>query len=307
MVRRLTLTITTERSVLGDELLYVTSPETNSNLLRVPQGSGQFQASVEIEVLDTVRYPEGSDPPIEIHHLTETWPRDRLRIESSAGLSQRAIRTMFPELYEKADEYDALPTPVVSRAARQLDTTAEDGPVTAWEPADERCRWCSAALLGLLDLDLACAQLEFLGVVGERLRVLTCPRCTCGGSWTYTDIDLFGGARWSDANRCPSSRSSGPWLELATARMGIGVEVPQPANLDDLYELEPLEGCQSQIGGRPRWVQHWSYPPCPRCEEPMPYLGQVELGDPPWKDEGLGTYFAFVDLVCCSACTIHQV
>lgn len=80
---------------------------------------------MEIEVLDTDRYSKGSDPPFEVHRLTETWPRDRLRIASSAGLSQRAIRAMFPELYEKADEYNRLPAPLVSRAARQLDTTGE--------------------------------------------------------------------------------------------------------------------------------------------------------------------------------------
>lgn len=36
----------------------------------------------------------------------------------------------------------------------------------------------------------------------------------------------------------------------------------------------------------------------------MSFLGQLDLDDPPWSDEG--THFAFVDLACGTACATYQ-
>lgn len=101
-----------------------------------------------------------------------------------------------------------------------------------------------------------------------------------------------------------------PWYELGPRRLTIGPSVPQPTSLADLDDLEDLPdrgappGCRSQLGGRPKRVQSREYPSCPGCGQPMPFLGQIDLGDPPWRSEGV--YYAFVDSGCGLACTWYQ-
>lgn len=298
MVRKVRLEVTVERFHFATQLAYVASPETHSRLLEVPPGEGKFTGEVEIDVLDTQRYPEGSDPPFTVHTLIETWDPDRLRVESSAGLTHRAIRSMFPELFVEDDECARRPAPVVASVGHRLGV-AGGGPVRSFVPLDDACGWCGEPMRALLDLDLTHPALSFLGFAGQRLRVMTCHGCTCYET-LFTEVDAFGDARWASDNPPTANVYHGPpWTDLEAATFVVGGALTDPYDVDGLGDHDG-----TRLGGRPYWVQGPQYPDCPRCKALMPFLAQVDLADPPWNDEG--RYYAFLDLACGVAATVYQ-
>jgi hypothetical protein len=65
-----------------------------------------------------------------------------------------------------------------------------------------------------------------------------------------------------------------------------------------------FEDHRSQLFGHPTWVQNPEYPQCPRCEELMRFVGQVDTFSelPLWE----GMIYAFVDPACGVAATCYQ-
>lgn len=67
---------------------------------------------------------------------------------------------------------------------------------------DQSCPWCGHLLTTLFDIDLAHPYAGFLGIGGRRLRIPTCEFCVCYAT-LYMEVDLAGGAQWSDSNQRP--------------------------------------------------------------------------------------------------------
>src|SRR5262249_3796248 len=100
----------------------------------------------------------------------------------------------------------------VSERCHRLEPGVDPAPVAVMVEGEGACPWCHSPLVLLLDTDLADPRLAFLGLRGQRLRVLTCPLCTCYTP-IFTDIDLNGRARWSALNLRPEHLPGGKALE----------------------------------------------------------------------------------------------
>lgn len=163
----------------------------------------------------------------------------------------------------------------------------------------EHCQWCGGPLTVLFDLDLADGRLSFLGLSGDRLRVPTCEFCVCYAT-VYIDVDLSGGARWSDLNIRPTYLPDGEVGErLAAGARGLGDATRSPLEVMAFgYDVEV-----THVGGVPTWIQDGAYPSCGRCGELMPFLGQVDTSKVAW---GEGTIYAFLDARCGVAATLYQ-
>jgi hypothetical protein len=162
-------------------------------------------------------------------------------------------------------------------------------------PGDDRCRRCNTVLVALFDLDLTDARLG-RSLRGTRLRLLTCLSCGLGSHF-LTTVDLGGGATWSDLNEPKEGWHEG---DVSGFPLPLGLGRPQRT----AYEAMAFEDDRSQLFGRPTWVQSPEYPQCPRCEELMLFVGQVDTsGEPPlWE----GMLYAFVDQECGLAATCYQ-
>jgi hypothetical protein len=136
---------------------------------------------------------------------------------------------------------------------------------------EDRCPWCEQPLEDLLILDLQDARLQFLGLSGSELRVVTCPSCL---PWMpiFGEVDYDGKAVWSAFNSpTPPIRSAEHFPMPNT--LGLA---PVPRNPLESYVLE--DG-QSQVGGLPWWVNHANYLDCPQCGSRMCFIGQVQMSD----------------------------
>lgn len=163
---------------------------------------------------------------------------------------------------------------------------------------EEHCRWCGGPLTVLLDLVLK-EGLTFLELPHGRLRIPTCEFCVCYGT-VFAEVDLMGGARWSEVNVRPDYLPDGELGgRIAQATRGLGERLRSP------FEAMAF-GCDvevSHVGGVPAWIQDASYPRCPRCGELMPFLGQVDTSEVAW---GEGAIYAFHDAACRLAATTYQ-
>lgn len=177
-------------------------------------------------------------------------------------------------------------------------------PASAGSLHDESCQWCGLKMAYIIDLDLRDPHLAFLGLPGERLRILFCEWCSLG-TIIYSDIDLSGAAHWSAAN--------GPKPEYISE---IGDEYDPrwkevryaPGPLSD-NPYEPLATCMpgitTRLGSLPQWVQYPQYPLCPGCHRSMRCLGQFDPGDMmQGGDEGWN--YAFLCAACGKAAVCHQ-
>lgn len=167
---------------------------------------------------------------------------------------------------------------------------------------EERCGWCGLPLTVLLDLGIADERLGFLSLPGSRLRMLTCELCI-GWTTVFIDVDGDGAARWADCNEPPSRRRSADEMDpddlmpRGIRTLGRATRSPlEPMALAYYIEV-------SHVGGIPTWVQHAEYPRCPRCDELMPFLGQVDTSEVAW---GEGTIYAFHDADCGLAASLYQ-
>jgi hypothetical protein len=185
-------------------------------------------------------------------------------------------------------------------ACRRLERAAPPGPVVVVAEDDGSCAWCGGRLTTLLDIDLRDSRMGFLGFGGRRLRVVTCERCTSYGP-VYTDVDLDGGARWSDDNRrpeyLPDADELDDWIYLPSRQLGLGGERRTP------FEAMAFESHMSQLGGCATWIQNPDFPVCLRCERRMPFVAQVDGAD---FDDFEGMIYAFFDPACGVVATCYQ-
>lgn len=163
------------------------------------------------------------------------------------------------------------------------------------------CPWCQRQLTHLVELDLADERFAFLGVVGQKLPILTCDACTCYGTgFMFSRIAPDGTVRLADENKRPdwlpddASSWEQPWKEV-------------PVRLHQRRAIHAVDGWDfialSQIGGLPTWVQDSEYPKCPDCSGTMKFVAQVDNGQFPHHE---GVYYAFLCASCRVTATTYQ-
>jgi hypothetical protein len=168
------------------------------------------------------------------------------------------------------------------------------GPEVAMTPDTERCRWCERPLFTLFDIDLRDRRMAFLGMAGERLRIVTCPDCAYQMvAYVFTDVAGDGTAHWSEVNGDPPEG-----LEVDEE----GLSLPSHWYVLGSKRKTPYEGTGSHIGGYPDWVQWAQYPRCPTCGQTMMFIGQLE----PQADYLEGIVYAFLCVPCGKATTVYQ-
>ncbi len=174
-----------------------------------------------------------------------------------------------------------------------------EGPVMVAKTVDQKCPTCQRQLVDLFDFDLASAQLAFMKLRGQRLRIRTCPSCLAFRThFIFVEIDLQGNTHWDEANIQPKDSLSDTGFPIVESRLGLGERRPSP------YEAIGFGADSAQVGGVPGWLQWPDYPQCPECHELMTYIAQVEdysIG----LDLG-GVFFAFLCTNCGRAATLYQ-
>lgn len=192
--------------------------------------------------------------------------------ELTAGGKRRALT--FTPAYQLVEVNQESTGGMLGGARRA--TVARDNiePLTVMTPHEERCRWCDRRLTTLLELDLEHVALRELGLNGRRLRIVMCEECSL---WNhlYIDVDLAGGARWSDYNSGETEveviRGTEMNFSPPVRQLVLGprcASITEVAARGDGWDV-------SQLGGMPSWVQDAEYTLCPRCHRPMTFVGQV--------------------------------
>ncbi|MDQ3723497.1 MAG: hypothetical protein M3376_10625 [Actinomycetota bacterium] len=177
------------------------------------------------------------------------------------------------------------------RLERGVETAS---PVEVIFRVEQECGGCAGPLSVLLDLDLGDEQLTFLGLSGDRLRVLTCERCVCFGT-VYAAVDLGGSAKWMEESVKPEDPPE--WAYEPERQLGLGLERRTP------FEAHAFANHMSQVGGQAGWIQNPDYPQCPRCQRLMPSVAQVDLSE---FELGEGMIYAFFDPDCGIVATLFQ-
>ena len=144
--------------------------------------------------------------------------------------------------------------------------------------------------------------------IGTQLRIAHCLWCSSYAT-LYTDIDLQGGVRWSNANenlpQILTRVGLGSDVELlpsAAGRLVLGQQRRTP--FEAMGRLMLSEGGISQLGGHPEWIDDAEYPVCPGCQRLMTCVGQVAWEDV--EDFAEGITYGFVCLACGKAATTYQ-
>lgn len=161
------------------------------------------------------------------------------------------------------------------------------------------CGFCGLQLITLLDLDLTDVRLAFLGLGGTRLRIPMCERCSAFTRICF-DVDFEGAAVWSPLNQRPDFIGGGfyrPGPSPVTFILG------PPQRTFEAHGSITWSN-NSQISGFPTWIQEARYPKCPKCEQPMPYIGQVE-NEAAWKG-GQGMTYGHLCRTCRITATDSQ-
>ena len=181
-----------------------------------------------------------------------------------------------------------------------------DGPVQVVTPHEGACGWCGRSLVTMFDLELSDSRLQFLGLKGDRLRIAICERCT-SFAILFTDIDTLGKSEWSSVNTKPDyngddeyykNPENEEYISFPQRRLFLAERQRGP------FEAFVLEERQSQLGGYPAWLQDAEYPPCPKCQAAMLFVGQLLGSD---LDSGApGITYAFACTECQLATTTYQ-
>jgi hypothetical protein len=174
-------------------------------------------------------------------------------------------------------------------------------PVQVVQDHKNHCPWCGRQLTTLFDFDLTQPALDFLDIDGRRVRIATCQVCTCYG-FVHTKVDWHGAAAWSPYNQRPPylPDDSSAWLPLPSKRLVLGKTPRNPFNAAS--DCVPISF--SQVGGHPSWIQDFSYPVCPECNNLMVFVAQLANQD--IEEYGEGIYYAFLCKGCRNACTCYQ-
>lgn len=172
--------------------------------------------------------------------------------------------------------------------------------VTVAVPAAEQCPPGQASALTLMEFDLASQHPVFLGLRGERLRILTCLTALQDGP-LYTEIDLKGRTRWLQTPSAAGGEH--PALEFPVDRMVLGN--PRHTILEALADSDSLVGL-SGLGGHPTWLNGAVYPEEPFSGRPMLFVGQVAAADLLADAGAPGMFYAFLNEDATTAATFYQ-
>lgn len=172
--------------------------------------------------------------------------------------------------------------------------------VTVGVPAAEGCPSGQGSALTLMEFDLASQHPVFLGLRGERLRILTCLSAIQDGP-LHTEIDLKGRARWLQTP--PTTGGEHPVPELPVDRMVLGN--PRHTILEALADSSSLVGL-SGLGGHPTWLNGAVYPEEPFSGRPMVFVGQVAAADLLADVDAPGMFYAFLNEDATIAATFYQ-
>jgi hypothetical protein len=166
---------------------------------------------------------------------------------------------------------------------------------------EEACRWCGLAMTTLVDLDLTNPLTGFLGLKGSRLRISTCEFCSPFDRTILTNVDLTGKSTWHESNEKPEYLREPSGERFPAKRLRLGRT--ERHWLESVSWLLPGVSF-SQVGGHPTWIGGAAYPPCPQCEELMPFVGQFSVADVEKFGEGIYSMFLCDD--CGIAATGYQ-
>lgn len=230
-------------------------------------------------------------------------------VEAGWELTQEGGRR---ELYRQTC-YELIP-------ADEPERTPSRHAVATSTPTEASCGWCGRTLVALLDMDLRDPRCAFIldggatrsmtrsMVTGTRLRLAYCRWCS-DYITLYTDVDLHGSVRWSDANeempRILERAGLGSDHHLpppASRRLTLGPPRRTPFEAVGRFMLD--ETGISQLGGHPEWIQDAAFPVCPGCQRHMTYMGQVSWPDIDELAEG--SSYAFLCLPCGKGATTYQ-
>jgi len=177
------------------------------------------------------------------------------------------------------------------------------GSLNILQKHEDKCKWCGTSLTTLFDFDLSDPKFSFLNIVGSRLRISTCHICACYGV-IYSDIDYNGSSKWSQFNKAPE------YLPDINPDEEYGFILKNYLRLSDtkrnpFYAASWFLGISgSQVGGHPKWIQDAEYPQCPKCNNHMMFLGQLECSD--FEEYGEGIYYSFICKECNITATTYQ-
>lgn len=141
---------------------------------------------------------------------------------------------------------------------------------------EEMCRWCGLAMTTLVDLDLTNPLTGFLGLKGSRLRIANCEYCAPFTRTFLTNVDLTGKSTWHESNEKPDYLREPSGARFPAKRLRLGRT--ERHWLESVSWLLPGASF-SQVGGHPTWIGGAAYPPCPQCEQLMPFVGQFSVDD----------------------------
>lgn len=178
-------------------------------------------------------------------------------------------------------------------------------PIRVMIPREDRCGSCGRHLFTLFDYHLRDPRFAFLNLGGEQLRIAMCPTDTSLGERVFTEVDAFGKSEWSHENGEPVEPLDDldDWEDLPPLpydQLVLGDARRTPVETQAAYWQKGL----SQIGGYPEWVQYPDYPRCPKCQQTMVFIGQLELADIAENVEGM--IYAFLCADCGIAATGYQ-
>lgn len=158
-----------------------------------------------------------------------------------------------------------------------------------------QCPACGRQLIVLFDFDTQTTELEFLKIVEDRLRIITCDFCSCKQT-LFFHTSMQGQFVWHPANTLPATHYPRAATSPRIPNECLVVERSTRHWLEATDQLIP--GIRfSQIGGLPTWVQDPDYPRCPECQKLMMFIGQLALPDIDFGDE---FFYAFY----CHACSV---
>jgi hypothetical protein len=169
--------------------------------------------------------------------------------------------------------------------------------------AEEKCPWCTAALLTVLDGDTTdprfAAALAHTGWQG-RLRIVTCLCCSTYAT-VFTRVSPDGDAAWSAYTTRPAYLKERKLIpeDPPAVRLALGEE------RHGGFEGGDSEG-RSTLGGRPGWIQDPDFPDCPACGSLMNYVGAVAVGADILGTGDHGAFFLFLHAPCGLAAVVSQ-
>lgn len=184
------------------------------------------------------------------------------------------------------------------RTCYALVPQAEPTSTRAFVPLDQACRRCGQPLEHMLDLDLTDPRLDFLGLEGERLRVLNCRWCVRWDHF-YAQADYYGLAQWK-LFYLPNPLRTTPGEYIPFPNM-LGLAAAPRNPYEANWDLR--EHGHSQVGGFPTMIDASDFPECPVCHQTMMCIGQVKTSD---MGDGDGWTYAFLCAGCQITATSYQ-